>query len=286
MNDLENELLEDETEEIEIDQEEDFTAETLSVRKTLRFRMPIAIFALVIYYVLRAIDINRDFNPVNAPVFTGIGAVIFVVGAFIYFYDISTSSVEYRKKSVYKQFKTLNEIFDFLSVVPYLMLLITLVNMFFVSFSPISGTSMEPNYSDNEAVLFSHVKDEYERFDVVIVYEESLVDPYLIKRVIGLPGETVRILNNEVYINGVMIEQDFIDQNTINTYCIKGNDSNDCTFDVPSDSYFVLGDNRDGNGVTDQPSGYSIDSRSFGPVTVDNIYGKVVWKFKDNNLLN
>ena len=285
MEEQEYQLPDEELEELLTDQEEDFTTETLSVRKSLRFSMPLAIFALVLYYVLRSIDTNKDFNPVNATVFTWIGIVIMIFAVVVYFFDISTSPVEFRKKEIFKRYKLYHDIFDFVSIVPYLMMTITLLNMFFISFSPISGTSMEPNYSDDEAVVFSHVLSNYERFDIVIIYEESLTDPYLIKRVIGLPGETVQILNNEIYINGELIIQDFIDQEEVKTYCFNSNDSNDCTIEVPLDSYFVLGDNRDGNGVS-SGGGYSIDSRTFGPVNEENIFGKVVWKFKDNNLLN
>ena len=152
---------------------------------------------------------------------------------------------------------------------------------------------MEPNFSDDQAVLFSHLSDQYERFDVVIIYRDNEAHPYLIKRIIGLPNETVRISNNEIYINDVLLPQDFIDQNVIKTYCTNQNisdfgvytDNQNCSFTVPENAYFVLGDNRDGNGI--EPStGYSLDSRYFGPITTENIYGKVVFTFKDYNLIN
>ena len=86
-------------------------------------------------------------------------------------------------------------------------------------------------------------------------------------------------------IDGVLLEQSFIDQDEIKTYCVTGHNINYCSFMVPDNSYFVLGDNRDGNAI-DTPSGYSIDSRTFGSVPIEDIYGKVILQFKDYNLLN
>ena len=175
-----------------------------------------------------------------------------------------------------KGLKQLNNILEYLVMLPVIMVLITVINAFFVSFSPISGTSMEPNFHDKEAVLFSHVDKDYERFDVIILRVDSLNEPYLIKRVIGLPGEIIVIDHNEIYIDSELLTQDFIDQDIVKTYRVASSDPNYCEFKVPEDYYFVLGDNRDGNGI-DIPSGYSIDSRTFGPVHRDDTYGKVVY---------
>ena len=283
-----NEVIEEQEEIVEmlVDQKDDFTIEAMSIRKTLRFRVPIILFEILMFHTLLLFDSNIDFNPVNSNIFSGITVFILLIIAFIYFLNFHTRNREYFSKSYYKRYKALHEVFDFLSVIPHLVLIITILNMSIVSFSPISGSSMEPNYHDNEAVVFSHMKDTYERFDVIIIFENSLSDPYLIKRVVGLPGETVVIDNNEIYINGELIIQDFIDQTLVHTYCVNGGNSNYCSFTVPSDSYFVLGDNRDGKAQDDTISGYSIDSRTFGSVNVEDIYGKVIWKFKDFNFLN
>ncbi len=283
-----NEVIEanEETVETIIDQENDFTIETLSIRKTLRFRVPIIMFEIFLFFILLFFDSNIDFNPVNSNTFIGITGGLLLLIVVIYYVNYHARNKEYFQKSYYKKYKALNEIFDFLSVIPHLVLLITILNMSVISFSPISGSSMEPNYHDNEAVMFSHFNDAYQRFDVIIVYEDSLNEPYLIKRVIGLPGETVVIENNEIYINGELLIQDFIDQTQVNTYCVNGDTPHYCSFTVPSNSYFVLGDNRDGQAQDDTISGYSIDSRTFGSVNIENIYGKVIWKFKDFNFLN
>ena len=272
-----NELLE----EIESIDHYDFTIETMKARKSLRFRTLIVVFVVFAFFILRMFDPNIDFNNVNSNVFLYICSGVVVFATFIYFYDKGTNSLFYK-----------NEILDVVSVVPYLVLVVTIVNMFFVSLSPITGTSMMPNYADNETVIFSHSNTSFERLDVVIVKQNSATSPYLIKRIIGLPGEIVRIELNEIYIDNVLLVQDFIDQDVVMTFCTNSRiddfgdytDNEHCTFDVlPRDTYFVMGDNRDGHAV--DSSSFSLDSRYFGPVTLENIYGKVIFKFKDYNLI-
>lgn len=265
---------------------ENFTLKTTSARSSLMRRAPFIIGLTLLYFVLRQLDHNYVFNPVNADIFLVLVIIAFVSSIYALSLLVQTPADEYYKKQVYRLFKRTNDVLDFLSVIPALMVLFTLANMFFISFSPISGSSMEPNFHDDEAVVFTHFNVNYERYDVVIIYVEELSDPYLIKRIIGLPGETVLIENNEVYINGDLLPQTFIDQNEVKTYCYNSDDINRCEFTVSADAYFVLGDNRDGKAVPDEINGYSIDSRSFGEVPLEDLFGKVKLTFKDYNILN
>lgn len=277
---LEEEQLVDEVEAITlIDQEENFTQETTSQRSSLLRRSLIAIIASLIFVMLSSIDHNIVFNPVVSPVFLGMGLIVFVIAIGELLYALKLPLENYPKKRTYHQVKAQNNVMEFLVVLPVLMVVFTVINAFFLSFSPISGTSMEPNFHDGEVVIFSHVSKEYERFDVIIIYAEVQEEPYLIKRVIGLPGEQVIIDNNEIYIDGVLIEQNFIDQDMVYTACVSSDDRDYCEFTVPLDSYFVLGDNRDGHGLEGQPSGYSIDSRtqSIGAIHRDDTFGKVIF---------
>ncbi len=269
-------------------EEEDFTIQTMKVRKTLRFRTFLAVMAASLFFILRYFDPNIDFNNVNSPLFLIANLFVLLMGAIVYFYDNSIKTAQYRKEDIHRGYKLFNGFMELAVIIPYLSLTITILNMFFLSLSPITGTSMMPAYTDEDAVVFSHIGNEYERYDVVIVHQDSEATPYLIKRVVGLPGEEVVIDNNRIFINDVLLIEEYIDSSVVKTYCtnqaIGDWESNTkCTFTVEEDEYFVLGDNRDGNAVPQ--GGTSIDSRYFGPVQTNEIYGKVILKFKDYNII-
>lgn len=127
------------------------------------------------------------------------------------------------------------------------------------------GESMLPAYEDGaffveqRAGLFDL---ELERFDVVTFFATD--NSYLNKRIVALPGETVQIKGGEIYINGDILNNPYIvykDDYYINfespVYQLKDNE------------YFILGDNQQG----------SKDSKSFGPVTKNQITGKSIYHF-------
>ena len=286
------EMLEDTKEILEENEtfEEDFTIESLNMKKTLLFRTRLGLILLILYFIFRRFDAYNAFNPINGTAFTIIGLLIVIYCIVVLFIDSSIREHEYKQHIVFTRLRGLNSIYDYMSVVPFVMIIFTLVNMFLFSFSPISGSSMEPNFSDDEAVVFSHLFTNYNRYDVVIVYVQEFDDPYLIKRIIGLPNETVTIDHNVISItdkdgNSFELNQDFINTLEIETLCYSSPDSNYCSWTLGEDEYIVLGDNRDGSAAPDGYGGSSLDSRRFGEVPVDDIYGKVIFKFKDFNLL-
>ena len=141
----------------------------------------------------------------------------------------------------------------------------------------VDGPSMLTNFHDgqqllvNKAVYYFH---EPERGDVIIFRSPVGGDEGYIKRIIGLPGESVDIKNGVVYItkqNGTVIELDepYVSDPFRSSY--KGNT-------IPADEYFVMGDNRNN----------SSDSRNGWTLPVDNIVGKVwlsVWPPDDFGLI-
>lgn len=111
------------------------------------------------------------------------------------------------------------------------------------NFMSISGNSMYPTLKDKQVVRVSKIK-EISRFDIVIAKKH---DNYLIiKRVIGLPDEKVEYKDNHLYINEKPVTESFID-----LYLTK---TEDFTYTLKDDEYFLLGDNRE----------YSTDSRELG----------------------
>jgi signal peptidase I len=141
-----------------------------------------------------------------------------------------------------------------------------IVRTFLVQPFLVSGTSMFPTFSNGDYVLTDELTYRIrppERGEVVVFHDVSDVSTYLIKRVIGLPGERVVINDNTVTIynkqnpNGFVLNESYLPAGTITA----GNE--DIT--LSSSSYFMMGDNR----------AVSYDSRSWGPLPASNIVGLV-----------
>lgn len=127
----------------------------------------------------------------------------------------------------------------------------------------IYGQSMEPNYHDGQwgiSVKCKLATDSIERTDIVIVSNEHTNGEYWIKRVIGLPGETIEAKNDHVYINGKPLEEPYLDEFRGVTYDFE-------PITLEEDEYFVMGDNRIA----------SSDSRSIGPIHKSDIVAKGIW---------
>lgn len=129
----------------------------------------------------------------------------------------------------------------------------------------VKGASMEPNFFDHEYLIIDELSYRFRspaRGDIVVFRYPNDPKQYFIKRVIGLPGETVEVSGGRVTIfndqnpNGMLLPEDaYLDQSyTAPTQGVT----------LKSDEYFVLGDNRL----------VSLDSRYFGPVKVDAIIGR------------
>lgn len=123
----------------------------------------------------------------------------------------------------------------------------------------IEGPSMEPTFYTGQLVIVSRAAFFYgppTRGDVIVLHNPTNTSEDFIKRVIGLPGETVEIKGGRVYINGKKIEEPYIVQ-----FCESGCDG---SWTLTDSQYFVLGDNRP----------HSFDSHSFGPIAQSLIVGK------------
>lgn len=127
----------------------------------------------------------------------------------------------------------------------------------------VSGESMENTLHDGESLLVQKIAYEPSRYDIVVFYPLGRDhDEYYVKRVYGMPGETVQIKGKDIYINGQKIED---------TYAKNDMDDSGIAEEpltLGDDEYFVLGDNRR----------VSKDSRDpeVGPVKKENIAGHVI----------
>lgn len=137
-------------------------------------------------------------------------------------------------------------------------LLLAIVIRFFVGgATTVSGTSMEPTLHNGDFLLVSKIPTyfkNYKRGDVLIIDSPDLNEFY-VKRLIGLPGETVEIQDGKVFIDGKWMKEFYTDQETVSYANAK--------WTLGNNEYFVLGDNRG--------TGASNDSRLFGPVLAEHI---------------
>lgn len=155
---------------------------------------------------------------------------------------------------------------DWLFLVSIILIFIGL--RLFVFFpAAVDGRSMAPTLATGDrGIVLMHKKPE--RFDIVTLDSHDADEKIYIKRVIGLPGETVTYHKGILTIDGTTYKEPYLDPQLV--YDDEGNSlTGDFTVKVPKDSYFVLGDNR----------GNSNDSRSIGPIKKSDIDGVFVWRF-------
>lgn len=149
-----------------------------------------------------------------------------------------------------------NKILHFIKeIIPYIIVIILVLLFKKFLYAPIrvNGESMMKTLHDGDIMILNIIDYKLhgvKRFDIVVVDEG---DELIIKRVIGLPGETVEYKDNKLYINGKKVNDKYASHET-----------EDLSVLVPKGEYFVLGDNRTN----------SLDSRAFGTFSSKKILGK------------
>lgn len=150
-------------------------------------------------------------------------------------------------------------IFEIVKVVLISLAIILPVRMFLVQPFYVEGASMEPSFYDKEYLIIDELSYRFHapvRGEVVVFRNPDNHKQYYIKRVIGLPGETIEIISGKVFINGKELNETYIDN-------LSGQSFSELT--VGEDEYFVLGDNRP----------VSRDSRVFQALPKKLIIGRV-----------
>ena len=154
-------------------------------------------------------------------------------------------------------------------------------------FTPVTvnGHSMDPTLSDGQRLISSKISN-YERMDIITTKEPGDEERMIVKRIIGMPGDTVKMENDQLTINGKKYEpyldefkKEFSEDKLQGEYAYSSGFqaqaessstfTSDFEYTVPKGKYLVLGDNRL----------ISKDSRMFGLVDKDMIQGKVVFRY-------
>ncbi len=157
------------------------------------------------------------------------------------------------------------------TIVPAVLIAL-LINLFLAQATRVYGQSMEPNLHTDQRLVVEKLSYNRqirqllglsgpERGDVVVIRLESQGDELLIKRVIGLPGDIVEIHDGLVFVNGQPLNEPYVAGFTTTGFFAPTT--------IPPLQIFVLGDNR----------GFSNDSRSFGPIPLEDVVGRAWFSY-------
>ena len=140
-------------------------------------------------------------------------------------------------------------------LVPYVVIILVVVLIRTFLFTPVrvNGTSMMDTLEHGDTMILNKIGmklNDIKRFQIVVIKTD---DSYLIKRVIGLPGETIEYKDEKLLINGKEVEDPYYNDNTLDFDGVK----------IPENNYFVMGDNRSN----------SRDSRILGTISKNDIMG-------------
>ena len=165
---------------------------------------------------------------------------------------------------------------ELISTIKYIistLIIFFVINQFFFSPVMVDGDSMEPTLTNGDYLILNKFSS-IERFDIVVFPPPDQDDTQYVKRVIGVPGDSIEYRDDVLFLNGEPTEQIFLEDSLQKDATIYT--SGDFTLltlfgvdTVPEGQYFVLGDNRLN----------SRDSRAFGFIDEESILGKVSFRY-------
>ncbi len=163
-------------------------------------------------------------------------------------------------------------IIDFVKLI-LVIIIILLIMLYVLSVTQVVGDSMEDTLISGDVLILNKLKYRFtdiDRGDIIsFSYEDT---KYLIKRVIGLPNDTISIRDNTLYINGEVYLENYLTQD----FVYEDFDLSSLGYEtIPEGMYFVLGDNREN----------SLDSRTIGLITQEQIIGKISFRIWPLNKL-
>ncbi|WP_414044654.1 signal peptidase I [Macrococcus equi] len=170
------------------------------------------------------------------------------------------------------------EIVEWLIAIVVALALIFVINQFLFVTYTVKGDSMDPTLKDGEKVIVNkigYVTGKIDNGDVIVFHADKQYD--YVKRVIGTPGDNVKYVDDQLYVNGKQVDEPYLEENKVAKTNIlltenfsvkdlahaKGKDK------IPEGYLLVLGDNRE----------VSKDSRYFGLIKDDKVVGEVALRY-------
>ena len=289
--------------------EEATNISSLKINNQIFVRILIFILCSFLYIAINYISIKRGAHDIQTK-FINLFVlyimyacfIISIIGLILFLLiNVSTKISDAFDKIKLQTKKIIFNILDWVVLLPVCAVIASFCFCFLFCFGEVDGSSMYPNFSDNETVYITYLGKK-ERFDVVIAYvtiEDNIISDtaynrskypeYYIKRIVGLPGDSLTWEKGVLKINGEVIDESgHFDDATLN-YFVTGTTAYDFhgefsyknedgevikTYVIPDGYYFVMGDNRTN----------STDSRNIGLIKEDNIVGKVRFRLTSSGL--
>jgi signal peptidase I len=164
----------------------------------------------------------------------------------------------------------INFIMDILETIVFVGSLFIVIYLFVAQPNQVKGASMDPTFGSGDYIFTSKITYKmrsYNRGDVIVFKSPHNPDIEYIKRIIGIPGDVVMVKDNEVYVNGRQLKEDYIAAKT--NLWEGGFSKNGEGTTVTEGMLFVMGDNRP----------RSSDSREFGLITQESVIGQVFYRY-------
>ncbi len=180
-------------------------------------------------------------------------------------YETPTDAQQTNTEKISSVFSSVGQfMLSFLETIVVALVITVVLYLFIMTPHEVVGNSMHPTYKNGEYLMANKITyrvKQPERGDVVIFKYSDTQD--FIKRIIGLPGDTVMLKDGKIYINGKQLDESAYLSSTVYT---NGGDflKEGQSIKVPEGEYFVCGDNRP----------HSSDSRVFGPISLSRVKGK------------